>query len=122
MMMTDREMDRLDAVLAQARCADVAVTDALMARVLADAAREQARLPVQAVRLRGSGPVAWLHDLIGGWPALGGVLAAGLAGLWVGVAPPEAVETLAAGFLGQTQAVTFLPETDLSLFEDPSDG
>ena len=86
----------------------------------ADAAQVQAdRLP-QPARPQRTG---WITDLFGGWPALSGVLAAGVTGLWVGVAPPAGVEDLAANFLGTTQSVTFLPDTtDLIWIEEPTDG
>ena len=114
--------DSVDQLLTQARQVKVAVTDDLMARVLADAAREQARqLPVLMPRPR-RGLLGWVETLLGGWPALGGVLAAGLVGLWVGLVPPAGVESLAADLFGTTQSVTFLPEPDLSIFEEPSDG
>lgn len=117
--MMKRDVDDIDQLFAQARRRDAAVSDALMARVLADAARVQ---PSAADRRSRAWPLDWLHDLIGGWPAWGGVIAAGLTGLWVGVAPPSGIEALAAGLIGTTQTVTFLPDTDMSLFEDPSDG
>ena len=120
--MTDRMTDSVDHLLAQARQAEVAVTEDLMARVLADAAREQARHLSVTVPRRRPGPFGWVEALIGGWPALGGVLAAGLAGLWVGMVPPAGIESLAADLFGTTQPVTFLPEPDLSIFEEPSDG
>ena len=120
--MTDRKTKALDTLFAQARQAETAVTDDLMARVLADAAREQARPAPGAARRRRPGPLDWVRALVGGWPALGGVLAAGLAGLWVGMAPPAGVESLVADLFGTTQAVTFLPEPDLSFLEDSSDG
>ncbi|WP_386680472.1 dihydroorotate dehydrogenase [Loktanella sp. R86503] len=121
MMMTERDMNNLDQLLNTARRRAVPASDDLMARVLADAVALQPAAgtvrPQQTASRTG-----WLRDLIGGWPALSGVLAAGLTGLWVGVAPPTGVESLAATMIGTTQTVTFLPETDFSLFEDPSDG
>lgn len=35
--------------------------------------------------------LAQLVVAIGGWPALGGLVAASAAGLWVGIAPPDFV-------------------------------
>ena len=51
--------DSVDQLLTQARQVEVAVTDDLMARVLADAAREQARqLPVR-IRPSRNGDIIW---------------------------------------------------------------
>lgn len=119
MKMTDRDMDEIDTLLAQARRTQAPVDDALMARVLADAARLQ---PEAQQMPRQSGWRSWVRDLIGGWPAMGGVVAAGLTGVWVGVAPPAGIEEFTATFLGTSQTVAFLPETDLTLFEEPIDG
>lgn len=120
MTMTEHETDPLEQLFATERHADVTPSDRLMARVLADAAQVQADRVVQPVKARGGG---WIMDLFGGWPALGGVLAAGVTGLWVGVAPPASVESLAADLLGTSQSVTFLPETtDLIWIEEPTDG
>ena len=120
MTMTERGIDPLDDLFDAARHTEVSPSDRLMARVLADAAQVQAdRLPQKARPQR----TGWITDLFGGWPALSGVLAAGVTGLWVGVAPPAGVEDLAANFLGTTQSVTFLPDTtDLIWIEEPTDG
>ena len=119
-MMTNRDMDDLDDLLALAKARPVTPGDDLMARVLADAAAQQS--PARVRTGSPSGTTRWLQDLLGGWPVLTGILAAGLSGLWIGVAPPAGVEGLAAVLVGTTQSVTFLPETDLTLFEDPTDG
>jgi hypothetical protein len=121
MMMTERDMNDLDQLLNAAQRTAVPASDDLMARVLADAAALQPAPGTIKPQQRAS-RIGWLRDLIGGWPAWSGVLAAGLTGLWVGVAPPAGVESLAATMIGTTQSVTFLPETDLTLFEDPTDG
>ena len=116
--MTEREDFDLDALLDTARGQDLPVRADFMARVLADAAALQRPAAALSGRSRGS----WISDLFGGWPALGGVLVAGAAGLWVGIAPPAGVEQLAAQMLGATDSVTFLPSDDLTLFEEPTDG
>ncbi len=61
-----------------------------MARLQADALRNQ---PVPAARQRGS---FWsdLLRALGGWPTVAGLTAAGCAGLWIGVSPPDMVLTL----------------------------
>jgi len=86
--MTDRpelsETD-LEALLAQARLAPPPPLPAgFQARLLADAT---AALP-PPVSARGPGRLwAWLAEL-GGLPGLAGMSAAGVAGLWIGLAEP----------------------------------
>ena len=41
------------------------------------------------------GPLAQLVAAIGGWPAMAGLATAGIAGLWIGIAPPAALATMA---------------------------
>lgn len=106
-MMTHRNDDMLDELFAQARADHVTPPDDLVARVLADAAS------VQAGRAAAEPPVRqglWARtlDTIGGWPAVGGLATAGLVGLWIGVAPPDAVEDFAAPYLGDAVHVNIL--------------
>lgn len=64
----------------------------LMARILADAAAEQPQ-PVVAV----AKPVPWWRsafDALGGAPAIGGLLTATVAGVWIGAAQPFGLEAL----------------------------
>ena len=70
------------------------VKEALMARVLADA---QALQPVAPEA--GQGWSGWLA-LVGGLPALGGLVTATCVGFWIGVAPPEALPDLGAWVMG----------------------
>lgn len=96
---TDRDDTALAALFAAARAETPAPGSDLMARVLADALEAQAGfapgrggIPVPL-----SSPVPaqsrWrqLVAALGGWPALGGLAMAGLAGLWIGVSPPQAL-------------------------------
>ncbi len=111
MKMTDPKGDMLDDLFAQARRVKPPVSDALMARVLADAALQQRPAAVT--------PGVSLLDVIGGWFAVGGLAAATFAGLWIGVAPPVAVEDLTAGLLGDTVIVSLGGGfTDFGGFED----
>ena len=91
--------------------------EALLARVIADAARE-AR-PARAAGPRPGRLAAALASL-GGWPALGGLATAGVAGLWLGFSPPLAVEDL-GGWLGATGASADLLLPD-DYFSDTSEG
>lgn len=77
-----------------------------MARVMADAARAMPRQAVPAAPQPGRF-ASWLQAL-GGWPTMGGLVAAGVAGLWIGVAPPASLENLAADMLGTTEEIDLL--------------
>lgn len=97
------DMAALDALMAEVAASPVeAPGDDLMARILADAGAAQA----DTVAAPASAPVTpawrgWL-DALGGWPTLGGLTAAAVTGLWIGVAPPAAVDDLVASVLGET--------------------
>lgn len=107
--MTDPSDDMLEDLFAQARDRAPEVSDDLMSRVLADAEMAQNMLPVVQPE---PGLGKRLLDLIGGWPTLGGLVAATIAGFWVGVAPPVAVEDLTVGLIGDTVSVSLFSESD----------
>jgi len=123
MMMTDRhqtdddalDMEALDALLAEARALQSPPAPDLVARILADArAADLARHPPRAARRTSA--LTGLRGLIaalGGWPALGGLSAATLAGLWIGIAPPAALDSVVAQLWGDSVSVTLYPEDDL---------
>jgi len=89
--------DDLSDLFATAR--DEAVpSDALMARVLADATTVQAALMVPEA-LPGRGLFGgWLNS-IGGWRGAGGLVAATVAGLMIGVYAPDSIDALLSGQL-----------------------
>lgn len=92
--MTERHFseDDLDRLLAAERAAAPDVPAALLSRILADAQAEQAA-QMRATWRRAAprrGLVAVLRDL-GGWPAMAGLAAATVAGLWIGISPPPAL-------------------------------
>lgn len=92
---TSDEFDGLDAFFAAARTEEPALPDALMARILADAAMVQAARPPAPVAPRRRGSL-W-HTLslaIGGRGAVAGLLSATLAGLWLGFSPPAQLAPL----------------------------
>ena len=96
-MATDRDDDRLEALLAAARDARPP-GDALVARVLADATAVQAEAGASTSVAR-RGPLAGLLATLGGWPGLSGVTAAGVAGLALGFWAPELVDGWTGGQL-----------------------
>ncbi len=83
----------LDALFASARQTPVELGAPLQSRILADAADEQARWqqPAPPPRRAKRSPVAQLLAALGGWPSVGGLIAASCTGLWVGLAAPEAM-------------------------------
>lgn len=108
MKMTDPKSDNLSALLDMAAAQQPVPPDDLMARVLADA---QALQPAP-VAVAPSVPArrGWesFVEMIGGWPGIGGLATAGVAGLWIGFAPPVSLETLAAEILGTTEVINLL--------------
>lgn len=86
MTMTDDDME-LDHLFAQARRDRPALPDDLAVRIQTDA---------EAVRLGRNGSPArparrlWVRFLsaIGGWQGFGGLVAAGVAGVWIGFSAP----------------------------------
>ena len=113
----DKDMMALDALFAEARDVMPRPGDDLMARILADAAT--AMRPVAApvaAPVWAPGPTrsGWRSTLaaIGGWPALGGMALATMAGVWIGVAPPDRLNTLASGVWGETVSVQLYPDDD----------
>ncbi|MEY1556406.1 hypothetical protein AB3Y40_12305 [Yoonia sp. R2331] len=116
---TDNKDEALaDAVLRDVACIAPAPDDALMARVMADAARAP-ELKDHAAR----GSIwAQLVASVGGWPAAGGLALAGIAGLWVGVAPPASIEDAAAGLFGTTDTVTLWDDGGIFAEEGLTDG
>lgn len=99
--------EMIDALLDEAARTPVAPMDvALMARLVADADR---LLPAPEDRIAG-GSVAvrgWrgVVAVMGGWPALGGMMAAGMVGLWIGTAPPQVVDDAVSSLFGATVAI-----------------
>lgn len=116
--MTDPEMTAVDAALDEAARVTPAVPDDLMAAVLRDAAGLQPAVAAPQVRLS-----LWesLMDLVGGWPAMGGLAAAGVAGVWLGAAPPIGLETAAADLFGATEAIDLFGTDILAGFDVAED-
>ena len=122
MRMSDAKNEMLDDILATARGQIAAPSSELMARVLADAAAHQS-IAGDSVTSPSRG--TWLSGLmanLGGWPAMSGVAAAGVAGLWLGIAPPSSVESWTADLMGTTTAVTFMDDYDLIGAWESADG
>ena len=103
--MTRPDDQFLDAILKDAQSQAPLPTEELVSRILLDAEQNQPVLEPQT-QIKGS---YWSQLLlvIGGWPALSSVTAAGVAGLWIGLTPPDLVDTWVANALGSTTSVSF---------------
>lgn len=91
--------DFLNDFFADARAVRAPVSGDLMARVLADAERRS--------------PMRTLLDMIGGWPTMGGLVAAGVAGLWIGITSPSLVSDYTALLTGDTVEVDLWSEISI---------
>ncbi len=110
-MTSDHDDKMLDQLFAQARERDAVPSDALMARIAADAVANLA-VPARAPARRG-GFIATLVGILGGWPAVSGLAAATVAGIWIGFAPPQSLDSFAGDLLGSSDvAVPFLELSD----------
>ncbi len=82
----------LDTLFAQARGTPPEMPAGLSDRIVADAQQVQDARSTQDVDQTpvDAGPGLWaqLRAALGGWPALGGMVAASLVGIWIGAAPP----------------------------------
>lgn len=125
--MTPNEIDatNLDDVLAGARDTGPAPSDALIERVMADAAALQPRPVLPSVARAKPAGVRWLDrlaELFGGGGALAGVGLAMVAGVFIGISQPEPVAALTQVLLDQTLSDTVdLFPTDVALWEEARD-
>lgn len=95
----DDDLNRLDALFAEAREARPDMPQSLNARILADAAAVQgaqkgatARRSQHMRQAPGAGALRLWQQFwraVGGWPAMAGMATACGAGLWIGLAPPD---------------------------------
>lgn len=122
------DIEGLEAFFAAGRTSAPQMSDALMARILGDAAVEQARIedartgrPGMAAAKR---PNPWrvLIAVLGGRKAVAGLLTAALAGLWLGFSPPQPLsgltQTVAQSVLGSSTSLDgldLLPTLDTVL-------
>jgi len=106
--MTQPDDRLLASLFDEARSENVEPSDDLLTRVLADADECQPKAPsVSAAKAS-----FWdrLLSGVGGWPALSGVTAAGVAGLWIGLTPPDVVDDWVANAMGNTTSVSFVDD------------
>jgi hypothetical protein len=116
--MTEKHHDNdgLDVFFDAARKTAPTPDAAFMARILDDAMSVQAELALAKAPVRKrEGFVAQLLRGVGGWPALTGLAAATVTGVWIGVNPPAAVSDQLASLVGTSTT----SETDSGWFIDP---
>lgn len=113
-MMTMDEERLLDQAFAEISAQKITPSEGVFDRimfnadqVLADRAPDVSVTPVPA---QGFG--AALLDAIGGWMSLGGLTAAAVAGLWIGISPPDVLYNFSADAWGDTIEVPVL-ESDI---------
>ena len=109
--MSDEDLDKLLSTMGR----DVpAPSDDLMARVLADA---ETHRPVPGATVAAADQTGLFDGLLtwfGGWKGAGGLVTAGLIGLWIGVSPPTALEASTTALFDQISP-------DVSIFSNYAD-
>ena len=109
-MTTNKRDERLEEFFAEARALRPVPSDDLMARLLADADRERPQ-PLAAPVVARGGWRNWIAAL-GGWPAMGGLVAATVTGVWIGAAPPARLSSLLPSLWGETVSVAVGADED----------
>jgi hypothetical protein len=114
--------DEIDALFAEAKAQEGNVSDAFLARVLADAADVAAERAVPVTYARPEpkrGFFAGMSEAIGGWRGGMALTASAVAGLYFGFADPVGVDTvsgLASSLSGATVSDTEADQTVYDLF------
>jgi len=137
--MTDKKLDRetmqrhedalVDALLAQAKDEIGDPNPAFLARVVEGALEVQAGfdLPAAAAQLprqeraRGLGVLQALRSVFGGWGAMGGLVTAGLAGLWIGFIGADQMGALTSSYWQGSEnlgTVNLMPVSETLAFVD----
>lgn len=117
MKMSNSDDKMLDDLFALGREQRPVPSNNLMARIAADAAVANAKVPIVKLTPWGS-----IFDFIGGWPSIGGLAVAGVTGIWFGIAPPASVATFTAELIGTTITVDLLDDTSSYFAETTIDG
>ncbi|MGR3616541.1 MAG: hypothetical protein ACU0BB_10905 [Paracoccaceae bacterium] len=106
---TEKAFDELDGLFSQARAQRPVVPDALKKNILSDARTVQDEMSGVSQDTARSGLFEQIKAALGGWPSLGGLVAASLVGVWIGVAPPD--------FLTENESLLTEATQDLDLFD-----
>ena len=115
-MTTNKRDERLEEFFAEARALRPVPSEELMARLMADAERDWPRPAGPPAAAHGSWR-DWITAL-GGWPAMGGLVAATVTGVWIGAAPPTGLSGLVPSLWGEGVSVAVgVDEDPLSWLE-----
>jgi len=119
MMDEHKHSGELEAAFDAARSSQPEPSANLMARVLADAQIVQAEQSVKPSARVPRGYMQQLLEALGGWPAVAGLSAAGVAGVWLGLGPMAGVSDAVASYLGMSvppaYSVDVMPGAELGL-------
>ncbi|WP_306110653.1 MULTISPECIES: hypothetical protein [Roseovarius] len=127
MSKTGKPDDELSAAFAAARRAAPEPDADFLARVLGDAEAVQDALKEAEVaarsapRRRGArASIGWsgVFRALGGWPAVTGLSAAAITGLWLGAAPPDGVSATVQLVWGEDITLALQPDIGTELFPD----
>lgn len=119
MKMTTEKPDmndfELDEIFASARRAKPEVRDDFMTRLLADAAMVQDEWSAPSVEkiTEGGGLLTLVWSMLGGWAGTGGLAAAAITGLWIGIAPPDALSVIDDAIWGTSVDLTVFSSDDV---------
>lgn len=109
----------MEALFSAARREAPMPTVDLVARMLKDAQTAQPAAPVLAAPEEPQGLWSLVVQAIGGWPSVAGLATATVAGIWIGVSPPAAVDALAYDYLeGSDSYFTEIVPSYDSFFEE----
>ncbi|WP_380057676.1 hypothetical protein ACFE33_04880 [Falsihalocynthiibacter sp. SS001] len=114
----DKSQVDLDALFAAEMNDTIEPSADLMARVLADA--QEVQKSFAAVSPASPRQSIWRGMLaaVGGWPTFAGLATATIAGVWLGVSPPQGIDTLTDTMLGNSfEYSDYLPSFDSVLME-----
>jgi len=103
-MMRDenKEYRDLNSMFAATQADAARPSDKLMARISEDAAQVQSGFHKERAKLVKPGRATQLFQVLGGWPAMGGLVMAAATGVWIGAYPPD---TLSNGLSQVAQAL-----------------
>ncbi len=109
----DQDDAGLETLFALARAPVDPPSRELMARILADAAAVDSGRTQMAPQAARGGLFSGLMAALGGWPALGGLAAATVAGLWIGIAPPSGLTGLTDAVWGTSTTISVFSVDDV---------
>jgi hypothetical protein len=121
--MSDKHLSdlELDAFFSAGREQVIEPSPDLLARVLADAESTHiAQAETARATPQKSGFLSELFSGLGGWPSLASLATAAIAGVWIGISPPAALEDLASTYLSddsESYLIELMPGADNFLVE-----